>query len=53
MWYVILRSPKDNSVIGFLESESDGIPIKFQTEESADEAMDGHLFADHYETIKL
>jgi len=52
MWYVILRHPKDNSVIGFTE-DADGKPVAHKTDESANESMEDHMFEKHYELIEL
>jgi len=52
MFYVILRNPKDGSVVGFVE-DADGTPVAHKCEESANESMVGHMFKDNYETIEL
>lgn len=52
MFYVILRHPKDGSVVGFVE-DGDGKPVVYKSEESAHESMEEHVFQDSYETIEL
>lgn len=52
MFYVILRHPKDDSVVGFVE-DTDGKPVVYSSEELANESMEGHMFKNSYETIEL
>lgn len=52
MFYVILRQPRSDSVVGFNEDAA-GVPVVYNSEEEANESMKGHTFEDSYEVIEL
>jgi len=52
MYYVIIREPEDDYVIGFMVGEHD-FPIPFKTELEAQHAMKGHIAEDHMEVVEL
>lgn len=52
MWYAIMRHPATNKVMDFIVDE-DEMPMEWETEEQANEALKGHAYSIWIDVIEI